>query len=69
MFTRFKRWIFNRTTIYMKTVKNEYNWMLKHIDKKSKEIRTAAKLQDARRAGVNYVENMGKKPGGEDRGE
>ena len=53
----------------MKTVKNEYNWMLKHIDKKSKEIRTAAKLQDARRAGVNYVENMGKKPGGEDRGE
>ena len=53
----------------MKTVKNEYNWMLKHIAKKSKEIRTAAKLQDARRAGVKYVETMGKKPGGEDRGE
>jgi len=43
--------------------------MLKHIAKKSKEIRTAAKLQDARRAGVKYVETMGKKPWGEDRGE
>lgn len=45
----------------MKTVKNEYIWMLQPITKKNKEIRDKAKIKDARRAGVNKCGDYGQK--------
>lgn len=45
----------------MKTVKNEYIWMLQPITKKSKQIRDKEKIKDARRAGVNRCGDCGQK--------